>query len=277
MLKLKKHESFHIREGWLEKGINIIHDNPKCFYKDTGSEYFGLGTNMVKSLKYWLNACNIAEFKSDAMLTEFGKMLYQFDKYLEDDFSWWMIHYYLVTNTDLAIVMNEFFNMEYTKIEKEVLFNYLKDKYTDQISSESSLESDITILFRTYYGEDKTNPEQNLNSPFVKLGLLNYSDKKYIKSTPKISKLNYLIIFYNIEKLIEKIGNINEYHNLEDILKLDNNPLRIFNISKSMLMIYIDEMKQNGLVTIIKTAGLNTFKIEKNLNLEEIFTKYFTK
>ena len=52
-LKLKRHETFSIREGWLEKGLNKCSQNPQCFQKDRGTKELGLGSNMVKSLRYW--------------------------------------------------------------------------------------------------------------------------------------------------------------------------------------------------------------------------------
>lgn len=278
-IKLKKHESFSIREGWLEKGINIIKSNQNCFLKDQGSTNFGIGTNMVKSLKYWLDVCDLASFKQGAFLTPFGELLLIYDRYLEDIFSWWLIHVNLSTNNDLARVINEYFNMDYTKIEKEAFIKYLIDKLSQNyiISSESSLESDVSVLFKTYHASDSSNPEQNLNCPLSKLGLINIVNKKYVKTNPKLSSLNYLVVYYCFMKLIssQSTSNTNDTYNLEDLVKLDNNPLKILNISMSALMIYFDEMKNHGLINITKTAGLNTVKFEEKLELMEIFKEYY--
>ena len=68
-IKLKRNESFYIREGWFEKAINCIADNEgvNIFYKNDGISYLGIGSNMVKSLKYWLKAANIIEGKDIAV------------------------------------------------------------------------------------------------------------------------------------------------------------------------------------------------------------------
>ena len=79
-LRLKRHETFSIREGWLEKGLNIIVENNECFKKDNGPRLLGLGSNMCKSLKYWLKATGIAKFGQVAELTEFGNLLYKYDQ-----------------------------------------------------------------------------------------------------------------------------------------------------------------------------------------------------
>ena len=56
-LKLKRSESFYIREGWIEKAINTIKEaDHNIFTKNEGVRYLGIGSNMVKGLKYWLKA-----------------------------------------------------------------------------------------------------------------------------------------------------------------------------------------------------------------------------
>ena len=55
-IKMKGHESFSIREGWLTKGMIEVLNNPKVFSEKEQTDIFGIGTNMVKSLKYWLQA-----------------------------------------------------------------------------------------------------------------------------------------------------------------------------------------------------------------------------
>ena len=49
-IKMKGHESFSIREGWLTKGLIEVYNNPKVFSEKELTDIFGIGTNMVKSL-----------------------------------------------------------------------------------------------------------------------------------------------------------------------------------------------------------------------------------
>lgn len=284
-LRLKRHETFSIREGWLEKGLNIIYENPECFKKDEGPRNFGLGSNMCKSLKYWLIACDIAEFSPDAYLTEFGKLLRKYDPYLEDKFSWFFIHAKLSMNFEDAPVINEIINCNYSKFDKELLINYLKDYFTNndyEIGAESSLESDVSVGLRSYCVSDNSNPEDNMNCPLSKLGLLKIDQKKnYVKQQPAFSSLHYLVVLYVLQECLRRNhdGVINKTFdvdcNLEDVIKWENNPLKVFNITKSILFMYLDQMKNAGYVNIIKTAGLNTIHFNKILSINEIFMRYF--
>ena len=60
-IKMKRHESFSIREGWLVKGIKAFVENNKVFSASDATDILGIGTNMVKSLKYWLLATTLIE------------------------------------------------------------------------------------------------------------------------------------------------------------------------------------------------------------------------
>ena len=115
--KLKGHESFHLREGWLRKGMKNIHKDKKFFSNEDTTDVLGVGSNMVKSIRYWLKACGLtAEEMGEGnkriqLLTEgFGKTIFQKDPYFEDIFSLWLIHYKLVTNKESCTSWYLFFN-----------------------------------------------------------------------------------------------------------------------------------------------------------------------
>lgn len=274
-LRLKRHETFSIREGWLEKGLNTITENNECFRKDNGPKMLGLGSNMCKSLKYWLKATGIVEFGQIAELTEFGNLLFRYDQFLEDSFSWFMIHAKLAMNFEDAPVINRIFNGNYSIFEKELLVSYLNEYFKMngyEVGAESSLESDVSVAIRSYSFNDLSNPENNMNCPLGKLNLVKVDDrKKYYKNQPSHASLHYLVVFYVMIECTDRM----EDFNLEDLCNRNNNPMRIFNITKSMLLLYLEEMQNTGIVKIVKTAGLNTIHINRMLSLEEIFGLYF--
>ena len=73
-LRLKRHGSFSIREGWFEKAINAVNENEKSvFGKTNGIAILGVGSNMVASIRYWLNTAGIID--SNSRLTGFGNLL----------------------------------------------------------------------------------------------------------------------------------------------------------------------------------------------------------
>lgn len=267
-IQLKRHETFSIREGWLEKAINLINDEKNIFSKNDATSILGIGSNMVKSLRYWLEATRIAEFPMGKLpyLTDFGKYLKEHDNYLEKIDSWWLIHTHLVTNYDDAPVLNKLFNLKYSKFDKEYLFDIVKDSFINDgeiITSDSSLKSDIDIAIKSYFNDDRSNPEDNMNCPLASLKLLSLgSNKIYHRTQPEFSGLSYKVVFLGLIICLKNNDyDIKNEFNIEDIFLLVDNPLNIYNISKSSFYLYLDEMKKNGLIYMTKTAGLNTAKI----------------
>ena len=60
-MRFRAHETFAIRKGWLHKGMKNVVNSPTVFIdKDVNPmEKLGLGTNMVKALRYWLQVAGL--------------------------------------------------------------------------------------------------------------------------------------------------------------------------------------------------------------------------
>ena len=56
--KFRAHDTFFIRKGWLNKGMRNVKNDPQVFMGVNGNpmDILGIGTNMVKALRYWLQA-----------------------------------------------------------------------------------------------------------------------------------------------------------------------------------------------------------------------------
>lgn len=279
-LKLKRHETFSIREGWIEKGIHYINQDARSMSKECGTSVFGLGSNMVKSLRYWLTAACLATFRNGyAYLNELGRLILKNDPYIDDDFSLWLVHLYLVTNESDAPVFNAIFNLNYSQFDKDFLIDRVPLKLTelgyDPITSTSSLESDISVFLKSYYSDDFSNPENNMNCPLARLNLFSCEGKKmYSRRTPAFSKLNFRIVYLNLLKCINRTNSEISF-NIEDIYAIRNNPLNILNLSKTALFYYLEEMQKNEYIKFNKTAGLNVVVIEHIKTLQEVVDGYF--
>ena len=82
-IRLKGHEKFHLREGWITKGLYGVSNNPKVFTGNEGTDQLGVGTNMVKSIKYWMLAMGLIgeDQRNGAELTELGKIIFKYDAF----------------------------------------------------------------------------------------------------------------------------------------------------------------------------------------------------
>ena len=82
-MKFRAHDTFFIRKGWLSKGMERIVEKPDLFVdKDENPmDILGIGSNMVKALRYWLQTVGLTQEPSKGKrvqtLTELGELIYK--------------------------------------------------------------------------------------------------------------------------------------------------------------------------------------------------------
>lgn len=276
-LRLKRHESFSIREGWLAKGLKNVSENGNVFSSTEATDLLGIGTNMVKSLKYWMTATTLINDNSKKIeLTEFGELLNEYDPYLEDIFSWWLIHINLITNTEDSYIYNLFFNKcngrNFTKREifEQLNYNLVKEKIE---FNENILQDEVNMIIKTYTIDEKIdNPENNFICPLSELNLIKKVERDtFERNKPEYRNLNYLVVYYLMTLKLKDRDSIS----IDELIKEDNSPAKLLNLDKNLINEYLDEMKRNNLIIINRTAGLNMIYLQKKMSLEKIIIKYF--
>lgn len=292
-IKFRGHETFHIRKGWLYKGLTQVANNPQIFsdFNDNNPALeFGIGTNMVKSLKYWLQATGLCEKvhehanKGGFETTDFGKIILRYDPFFLEDMTWWLIHYKLVTNSAEATawywLFNEFSMIEFSREDfLDALSSYAKANSAKGDIADSSLESDFQCIISTYISRQETkrsfDPEDNIECPLARLKLLEVTDfkkKVYRKRNVRRDELDPLIL------LVAIIDSPLVHDGEVSISKLLSSPLgaaRIFNLDIHTLNDYLDQLRNLGLIQVKRTAGLNMVNILTKKTTNEIITEYY--
>lgn len=152
-VRLKRNESFNIREGWLRKGMKLLPDYPNLFSLEEAMQLLGVGSKMVKSIKYWLLTTGLAEEKKvkskiELVITEeLGEVINQYDPYFEDLFTLYILHVNIASNIDNATIWYLFFNKydakTFTKEDMQnVLDNELKKILNKDVTYSDSLFRD---------------------------------------------------------------------------------------------------------------------------------------
>ena len=283
-IKLKGHETFALREGWLNKGLAKVDANPKVFSENYGADALGVGSNMAKAIRYWLKAGKFMEEppKEGAKLTDIGQIIFKEDKYLEDIFSLWIFHINLAGNEKLATSWYAFFNLiNIDEFSKEDLMNILLEKLTPLAEKkaipERSLRDDISVLLNMYVKEKQQNydPEENKISPFAQLGLLKKDRNNYIKTQPDKDKLCDDAVLYSLIKFFEKkeVDSIG----IDELLNSPMSPGRILNLKRMALNEYLDHLEGQGYLTVNRTAGRDMVYLKKKIELKEVVSNYYKK
>ena len=71
VMKFRAHDTFFIRKGWLSKGMKYVHAKDDVFISknENPMDVLGIGANMVKALRYWLQAVGLTEEPSSGRRT----------------------------------------------------------------------------------------------------------------------------------------------------------------------------------------------------------------
>jgi len=287
-MKFRAHDTFFIRKGWLYKGTKNVVNDPNVFMGVNGNpmDILGIGANMVKALRYWLQAVGLTSEpntgRRQQTLTPFGEVVFECDKYIEEMGTLWLLHYKLASNVDEATAWYFFFNefklTEFTRDDFVVqLNNYIR--MNDNEVSERSLDDDYTCIINTYVPRIKSNPEKvqpesNIDCPLGELGLIdiiNKKDKLYKKCTPKKDTLHPLIL---LAVILDNSADETEIK-ITSIQNEKNNAGKIFNLDIITLVNLLNKLELMGYIKVIRTAGLDVIRIDKNMNFLECVREYY--
>lgn len=280
-IRLKGHETFILREGWLAKGLKAVSDNPKVFSEYAGADALGVGTNMAKAIRYWLRAGGITtESKGEVRLSATGRLIREYDAYFEDIFTMWLIHANIACNAQLAtswyVFFNKIGNEEYTKDELcDVLMRELKAYSMQQELPESSVLADATAIINMYsrYKNVDYDPEEKKVSPFSELTLLKRNGNTYKKYMPAQEILPDMAVLFLIRRYFE--NEKTDSVSIDTLLKGDMLPGKIYNLNRVALNFYLDKLASDGYIAVNRTAGLDMVYSMSAITPEKVIEKYY--
>ncbi|MGL5436953.1 MAG: DUF4007 family protein [Lachnospiraceae bacterium] len=284
-MRIKGHEKFVLREGWLNKGILAIgvEEKTRIFLQPDAPETLGVGSNMVKSIRYWLKAFSLIDEKpgSGALLTQFAKYIQKYDSYTQDVFTLWLLHSHLVKNAGQATSWHLFFNNleieDYTKEQIDTLLYEELNKYAgiSTTVNSNSVKDDVTVLLQMYCKEktEDYDPEETNISPLSVLGLVVKSKNKYSKNQPDLSKLSEWVILYELAKIFEDSDS--ESVSIDSLYNGKNGIGNIYNLSRVALNDYLDKIANMSYIKVDRTAGLDMVYKQFDETANQVIEKYY--
>lgn len=279
--KLKGHETFILREGWLTKGLQAVTDDPMVFTENHGADALGVGTNMAKAIRYWMKAAGILPERAgrESHLTELGRLLYEYDPYMEDPFSLWLVHLGITGNEEGATSWYLFFHNMEEEFTKEELIDemtgWLLAYTTEDRLSARSVRDDCNALISMYYAEKDRgyDPEDKKISPFTSLELLRKVGESYHRTQPNRKSLHQDVVLYC---MIQMLGADWKSVSIDDLMTGKNSPGKRLNLSRTALNAYLDELDNAEWITVNRTAGLDMVYCARAFTPEELVREYYT-
>lgn len=290
-MKFRAHDTFFIRKGWLSKGMKYVCNKPDVFVdkNDNPMDVLGIGSNMVKALRYWLQAVGLTTEPNSGRrtqsFTELGKSIFEHDRFIEETGTLFLLQYKLASNIEDATAWYYFFNeftmSEFTKedfvasIQNYVLMN-------DATASVAirSLNDDFTCIINTYLpkhkaGTPKASPENNIDCPFGDLGLvdvLSKTHRTYKKTIPAVSSINPWVA---LAVILDQSQGRKEI-SLNELLTAPCNIGKVFNLDAISMLDLLRGVERLGEIKIIRTAGLDVVRILSDRDFQSCVEMYYS-
>ena len=289
-MKFRAHDTFFIRKGWLSKGMRCVSNKPDVFVdkNENPMDVLGIGANMVKALRYWLQVVGLTEEpskgKRDQHFTALGRMIYEHDTYIEELGTLYLLQYELASQKEDATAWYFFFNeFSMSEFSKEnfvaALEKYIKMEESDSSVASRSLSDDFTCIINTYLPRYKSNPtkvspENNIDCPFGELGLvdiLNKRKKTYKKSVPASDTLNPWVV---LAVIVDNADGRTEI-SLNELLNAPCNIGRVFNLDSVTMLDVLYRIEKLGLIKINRTAGLDVINLLEDLSFLDCVQNFY--
>ncbi|MFT4142830.1 MAG: DUF4007 family protein [Mobilitalea sp.] len=280
-IRLQGHEKFALREGWLNKGLIVVKHNPSVFQGKEGPDVFGIGNNMVKSLRYWLRVFGLIEESPNkgASLSKMGELILEKDPYFEDSFTLWVLHSYIAKNIEEATSWYMFFNKcDAEDLEKEQIEQILLreiTKYAMGITfSEKSVKSDLDVLLNMYSKTKQAiDPEDKSVSPFAQLNLIKNLEGRYSKNHPDHRMISEWNVLYELAVILEESDSIS----IEKAVSGEGGLSRLYQITTVVVNELLDKLDVLEYIRVDRTAGLDMIYRAKEFTAESVMKEYYEK
>lgn len=289
-MKFRAHDTFYIRKGWLSKGMKCVVAKEDVFVskEENPMDVLGLGANMVKALRYWLQAVGLTEEsrsgKRIQTLTDLGQMIYENDRYIEEIGTLYLLQYRLASNKEDATAWYYFFN-EFTLSEfsrddfAESIQKYIRMSNDGGSVAPRSINDDFACIINTYLPRYKSNPskvsaENNIDCPLGELGLvdiLNKTRKTYKKSTPAASSINPWVAL----AVIADNANGRKEIPLNELLTAPCNIGKVFNLDSIAMLDILYRIERIGGLKINRTAGLDVILLQNEYSFNQCVAQYY--
>lgn len=289
-MKFRAHDTFFIRKGWLSKGMKYVHSKPDVFVaKDENPmDVLGIGANMVKALRYWLQAVGLTEEPNSGKrvqtFTPFGQSVFENDRYIEELGTLYLLHYRLSSNKNDATAWYYFFNefnmSEFTRDDfVEFLQRRIRMEDSDVAVAIRSLNDDFSCIVNTYLPRYKTSPnrvapESNIDCPLGELGLIDILSKErktYRKAIPGASTINPWVA---LAVIVEQAGKVREI-SLNELLTAPCNIGKTFNLDAISMLDVLYQVERIGKIKINRTAGLDVIQVLEELTFQDCVDAYY--
>lgn len=276
------HETFPLRYGWLKKAYDAVAAldantvGRDIFTDDSAIGRFGVGKNMVTSMRHWAACCGIIADTGKGHLrpTALGNLIFGpegRDPYLENPGTLWLLHWQLASYDPSGLRPNKttwqwvFNHLPGLAFEKEDLIAGLTKIASARSWSRlapATLRNDVDCFVRTYESRqnDRESIEDVLSSPLAELGLIRGQHRRYQMIRGAKGSLPNTVFLVALEQFWRRMGS-SKTLSFETIAHEPGSPGRVF---------LLDEADLADRLTALEEESGGSFKWSETAGLKQV-------
>ena len=181
------HETFPLRHLWLRKAYDAVSGTkagrPRSLFTDPGSiSRFGVGRNMVTSIRHWALACGIIEENGERLrASALGDFLFRKgigrDPYMESLATTWLLHWKIASDATRKTTWFYGFNhFSAQTFDRETLGGLLRDLCRERgwkRTSAATIRRDVECFIRCYLPRSGAQlTDDGMEAVLAELGLI---------------------------------------------------------------------------------------------------------
>ena len=279
------HETFPLKYGWLQKAYRAVNeaDSPakalNSFRDPSAISYFGVGRNMVNSIRYWATHTSvITEDDSGGLVPgALGDLLFGvagIDHYLEEIGSLWLVHWNLASRaklTTLYWLFNEFTGGVFLRREVVNALRQFSREMEWSHAAEETVDRDIQCFIKSYVGP--RNDRESRDSILSELGLIRpLGGGKFGLTRNRQLSLPNCVFLYSVWDYWRNLARDQNTLSYESIAFSGRSPGRVFLLDEISLFDRLEEFEAltDGAIIWSETAGLKQLVKSRGLDENEM-------
>lgn len=277
------HETFPLRQLWLRKAYESIsgYDTPapKSLFSDHQSIVrFGVGKNMVSSIKHWALAAHfMEEHESGYRPTQEAELLFGdngLDLYSEHPATIWLIHWYLAARARRSTTWFWLFNhIQSQTFSRDDIYRSLKEfVISNNIrATEVTLRRDIECCIKSYVPNIGGDSAEDIAEPILgELGLIQQGSRGIFefRRGPKHTLPDALFVYALLDFWERRSPDISTL-SFDSVAQDFGSPGKVFKLDENGIadrVMNIEDITK-GALTWSDTAGMRQIIKTKDVNL----------
>ena len=300
--KYSGHGTFPCRYTWLPKAVIALKDKPQLFNDvDEAMVELGVGKQMVRAIRFWVEAAKIAEKKekNNLKVTPLGERLMGangFDPFMEDSQTLWLIHWNFSSHRENPIFAWDFLMNRWQ--EPEIASMRVVDAFVKETRSKGrnlsrvTLKEHFDVFLHTYLPTRGTKGdilEDNLDCPLIELDLIRQvgertTDGQNGKREPVYAfnrdhkpQLSQALFVYCLNDFWNTCHDQEGTLSFREVASGYGSPGQVFKLPEQEIVNRLDNIENDtgGAIRFHESVNVSQLRREKKINSENLLNSIY--